>query len=94
MMSNSRSRTNKSATTFWMLNDLKEQAQSKAAFIGITMTELINRAVSIYLTEGHKLDDEFGQKLSMAELVQDIKESKKYETQLKDSLQFLLRFQL
>lgn len=81
------SREDRSATTFWMEKALKELAQSKANSINMTLTDLINRAVDFYLREGHKLDEEVGQKLAMVELAREIKESGKYELQLAGMIQ-------
>lgn len=79
-MSKSKSRENKSATTFWMDKVLKKDAQEKVRLIdNFTLTDLINRAVKIYLDESHKDDGEVGgkiarasDKLAMAELSQNI----------------------
>ncbi|MHA2027852.1 MAG: hypothetical protein ACW99A_09460 [Candidatus Kariarchaeaceae archaeon] len=79
-MSKQKSRDNKSATTFWMEKDLKKNAQEKVRLIeNFTLTDLINRAVKIYLEESHKEDGDMGSKiarasdkLAMAELSQNI----------------------
>ena len=79
-MSKSKSRDNKSATTFWMDKDLKKNAQDKVRLIeNFTLTDLINRSVRVYLDLSHKDDGEVGSKiarasdkLAMAELSQNI----------------------
>ena len=79
-MSKSKSRDNKSATTFWMDKDLKKNAQDKVRLIdNFTLTDLINRSVRIYLDSSHKEDGDMGtkiarasDKLAMAELSQNI----------------------
>ncbi len=84
------SRDDRSATTFWMHKSLKELAQSLASSINVTLTDLINHSVNFYIREGHKLDVDrsrgdgrsMGEKLAMAELAQDIKETGKFEMQL------------
>lgn len=88
-MSKSKSRENKSATTFWMDKDLKKNAQGKVREIeNFTLTDLINRAVRIYLDHGHKDDGDVGDKiarasdkLAMAEISQNI-----VVTQLEENL--------
>ncbi len=75
-------RENMSATTFWMNIKLKKEAQEKARRIDITLTDLINRAVEFYLAEGHKLDDEFGRRLAVADLAEDIREAGKYDLKI------------
>ncbi len=76
-MSTSRDRSNKSATTFWMDNDLKKKAQEKARFLGMTLTDIINRSVEIYLVKGADLeeDEEWQKKLAAANISSSIKES-------------------
>ncbi len=79
-MSKSKSREDKSATTFWMDKDLKKNAQDKVRLIeNFTLTDLINRSVRIYLESSHKEDGDLGDKiarasdkLAMAELSQNI----------------------
>jgi hypothetical protein len=63
-----------------MEKDLKKNAQEKVRLIeNFTLTDLINRAVKIYLEESHKEDGDMGSKiarasdkLAMAELSQNI----------------------
>lgn len=75
--SRSRDRKNKSATTFWMDNDLKKKAQDRAGILGMTLTDLINRSVEIYLIKGADLEDdeEWQKKLAAANISSSIKES-------------------
>lgn len=82
MVTRERSRENRSATTFWMENNLKNRAQEQAGLIDMTLTDFINRAVDFYLKEGHKLDQEFGKKFAVAEVAKGIRESGKYDEKL------------
>lgn len=51
------SRDNRSATTFWFDNALKQQLKLRARQLDTTVTELINRAIEVYLEKGHLLQD-------------------------------------
>lgn len=62
----SRSRENKSATTFWMDNLLKKDAQDIARESKMTLTDLINRSVEIYIAHGAKLEDDEEIKMNLA----------------------------
>ena len=62
----SRSRENKSATTFWMDNLLKKDAQDIARESRMTLTDLINRAVEIYIAHGAKLEEDEEIKMNLA----------------------------
>ncbi len=82
MSSNSRDRSNRSPTTFWMESELKKEAQEKARLINVTLTELINSSVLFFLKEGHKYDDDMGKKLAIADLTQNIRGSGIYDTKI------------
>ena len=81
-MSRSNTRDKRTATTFWMDKGLKVEAQDLAGLSGITLTDLINRAVQIYIEEGFRGDQELGQKIAAAEIARDIKGSGRVEMEL------------
>ena len=87
-MSSSKSRDNRSATTFWMDKSLKKEAQDKIRQIdGVTLTDLLNHAVRFYLDEGYKQGDELSRKLVQSDLAQEFKGTGKFESLLTETNQ-------
>ena len=77
-------RDGKSATTFWMLDDVKELAKDKARLMGTTLTDLINAAVEYYIQNLEEIDPQ----AAMKQLGREIKDQPKI-TQMEREIQEL-----
>lgn len=80
IVTNSRSRENRSATTFWMDDEVKNVAKQRARDLKITLTDLINKAVAYYIQNISDIEKEYGQRMAMAEITKDFKESQRINT--------------
>ncbi|MCY3412588.1 MAG: hypothetical protein INQ03_13195 [Candidatus Heimdallarchaeota archaeon] len=85
----SRSREGKKAFTFWIDTDLKQKVHEKAGMMNLTITDVITRAVEIYLAKGHELEDDedFRKKLVAANISHGIRESGVNFEKINDSLE-------
>ena len=73
-------RENRSATTFWMLDDIKDAAKDKARLMGTTLTDLINDAVDYYIKNLEDIDPEAARK----QLGREIKDAPKINQMERD----------
>lgn len=77
-------RKDRVATTFWFDKKLKERLQQTASRMGSTTTDLINRAVEIYLDRGYVHDDEMSQKLAISEITSELNSSSQFADKINE----------
>lgn len=73
-------RENKSATTFWMLDEVKKEAKDKARLMGTTLTDLINNAVAYYIENLEDIDPQ----AAIKQIGREIKDAPKINQMEKD----------
>ncbi len=77
-------RKDRVATTFWFDKKLKERLQQTASSMGSTLTDLINRAVEIYLDRGYVHDDEMSQKMAISEITSELHSSTQFTDKINE----------
>jgi hypothetical protein len=81
----SANRDNRKPFTFWFDKQLKDKLKHRAAQMGTTTTELLNRAVQIYIEKGYVQDDENSAKFGMnLDIAQELGQTSHFESKFSE----------